>query len=275
MNGKIKSILVSILVVGVVAAMLGVSTISWLSDEEKSVGNFLVAGSLDLKIDLVNSTHFRHNGTLIEWNSFDEKNLGREDRFFSWKDIKPGDYGEFTISLHLFDNPGYLYFNISNIVDTDNGINEPEDMVDGIVNNNDTTPDGDLDDYVYFYGWIDWGMTPGWQGPNEDPYEGNNVWDCGYPCHEPIIVRGNLSEVKNRSYNVSEAIKEVCANSSGIMQPCKTIYIAIAWWIPGKDIGLGDYDPFHNGVPYPLPGAGNIIQSDMWAADLTFYVEQI
>ena len=272
MNGKIKSILVSILVVGVVAAMLGASTISWLSDEEKSVGNFLVAGSLDLKIDLVNSTHFRHNGTLIEWNSFDEKNLGREDRFFSWKDIKPGDYGEFTISLHLFDNPGYLYFNISNIVDTDNGINEPEDMVDGIVNNNDTTPDGDLDDYVYFYGWIDWGMIPGWQGPNEDPYEGDNILlitDAAGNAGEPIITYGHLKDINlsGETWNISRLI--------GIMQPCKTIYIAIAWWIPGEDVKKGELDPFGNPVLCDLPGAGNIIQTDMWTADITFSVEQI
>lgn len=276
MNKKVKSILGSILVIGVVTAMLGASTQSWLSDEEKSVGNFLVAGSLDLKVDLVNSTHYRHNGTLLEWKNFSEKNLGPRDKFFCWDDIKPGDYGEFTLSLHLYDNPSYLYFNISNILDIDNGINEPEDMVDGVKNGSDSTPTGDLDDYVFFWIWIDWGVIPGF-GDDEES-EGDNECQCS--SGEPVITHGHLKDISpnGETWNLSK-IMEMYGypyGISGIMQPCVTYYIAIAWFIPGEDMKEGDYfEPFDYYLPEDIPGAGNIIQTDKWAADMTFYVEQI
>lgn len=272
MEKKIKGILGSMLVIGVVLTMMGASTFSWLSDEEKSFGNRLIAGSLDLKIDLVNSTHYRYNGTLVEYTSFPMKNLGPRDKFFKWNDIKPGDYGEFTISLHLYDNPGYLYFNISNIVDIDNGINEPEDMVDGVKNGSDGTADGDLDDYVFFIGWIDWGYTPGWQGKENDTGEGDNECQCYYG--EPVITYGFLKDISDpEQYNLSAIMLE--AGGEGIMKPCVTYYFAIAWFIPGETLKAGEPDPFGNTHQFDMPGAGNIIQTDKWAADISFYVEQV
>jgi len=232
-----------------------------------SIGNTLTAGTLDLKVDLVNSTHYRWNGTLFEDTlSFEEKDLKKGDLFFYWDDIKPGDYGEFTISLHLYDNPGNLTFTIDNINNDDGTQTEPELIVDN-------TADGDLDDYVFFYGWIDQGMTPGWQGMLDptgvagDYGEGDNIFQIEY--EEPIITWGHLSDISphGETWNLSELI--------GIMEPCVTYYIAIAWFIPGEDMAQGDLDPFGNPIPCDLPGAGNIIQGDTWSADFTFYVEQI
>jgi len=272
-------------VIGIAMTMIGASTVSWLSDEEKSIGNSLTAGSLDLKVDLVNSTHYRWNGTLMKYIRFDEKDLTGEDKLFDFSDVKPGDYGEFTLSLHLYNNPGYLFFNISNIFDDDNGINDPEDMVDGVLDNHDGTSDGDLDDYIFCYIWIDWGLTPEWQGMYDpstgagDVGEGDNYCDCGGPSGEPFIIDGYLSDIEEDSYNLSYIMWKA-AQIQGYdipkyMEPCKTYYIAIAWFIPGETLNPGEQDPFGRKYTFPIPGAGNIIQTDTWSADILFYVEQM
>ena len=45
---------------------------------------------------------------------------------FKLQDVKPGDYGEATISFHLFDNPGYMWLGGSLNKNAQNGINTPE-----------------------------------------------------------------------------------------------------------------------------------------------------
>ncbi|AOW80088.1 von Willebrand factor type A [Halodesulfurarchaeum formicicum] len=41
-------------------------------------------------------------------------------------DLKPGDFGEVTFSLHLCDNPGYIWANTMNVAWDENGVTEPE-----------------------------------------------------------------------------------------------------------------------------------------------------
>jgi predicted ribosomally synthesized peptide with SipW-like signal peptide len=41
-------------------------------------------------------------------------------------DVKPGDFGELTLSYHLCDNPGYVYLQAANVQSSENGYTEPE-----------------------------------------------------------------------------------------------------------------------------------------------------
>ncbi|MDY7082787.1 MAG: vWA domain-containing protein, partial [Halobacteria archaeon] len=41
-------------------------------------------------------------------------------------DVKPGDFGELTLSFHLCDNPGYVWMWGANFSASENGMNEPE-----------------------------------------------------------------------------------------------------------------------------------------------------
>ncbi|SDY10239.1 vWA domain-containing protein [Halobellus clavatus] len=41
-------------------------------------------------------------------------------------DVKPGDFGEITFSLHLCDNDGYVWMNADNVAADENGVMEPE-----------------------------------------------------------------------------------------------------------------------------------------------------
>ena len=80
---------------------------------------------------------------------------GFDATMFALPDVKPGDSGEMTISLHHCGNPAYLWFEGIAEVDSDEGIVEPEDAADGIYDESDGTPDGDLDDLMWVEAWYD------------------------------------------------------------------------------------------------------------------------
>jgi predicted ribosomally synthesized peptide with SipW-like signal peptide len=106
-------------VIGVVAAFaVGVSS-AFFCDAETSRDNTFQAGELDLKID--NTSYY--NGVLwpdTTW-SFDED----MKLFFNFLDLKPGDYGEDTISLHV-QNDACVCMSITKTADDDVTCTEPE-----------------------------------------------------------------------------------------------------------------------------------------------------
>ena len=104
-----RKLLVSAGIVVFAGAIAVGATGAFFSDTETSVGNTFAAGELDLKID--NSSYgFDYNDPQIAspvgaWglnaaNSWELSDLTGQ-LFFSFGDLKPGDYGEDTISLHV------------------------------------------------------------------------------------------------------------------------------------------------------------------------------
>jgi len=47
-----------------------------------------------------------------------------------FSDVKPGDSGEITFSLHLCDNPGYIWMQAGNVSEDGGAFTEPESLVD-------------------------------------------------------------------------------------------------------------------------------------------------
>ena len=89
-------------------------------------------------------------------------------------DVKPGDFGEVTLSYHLSGNPGYVRLSAEVLADDENGQTEPEEEVD------DTTGagSGELGEKVQAALWYD---------PDCD-----NVLD---EETETVLKRGTLNEV--------------------------------------------------------------------------------
>jgi predicted ribosomally synthesized peptide with SipW-like signal peptide len=56
--------------------------------------------------------------------------FGEQDSLVELDDVKPGDSGEITFSLHLCDNPGYLWLTASNFTDLPGETSEPEPTPD-------------------------------------------------------------------------------------------------------------------------------------------------
>lgn len=134
-------------IVGLVA--FGVTN-AFFSDTETSLGNLLQAGEFDLGID----NHSYYNGELnpgttwrVDYNIEDDP----PRQFFNFLDLKPGDWGEDTISFHV-QNDAWLCADVTVTSNDDNGINDPEGL-DG--DETDGAGNGELADLITFYWWAD------------------------------------------------------------------------------------------------------------------------
>src|SRR3989344_3328342 len=128
----------------------------------------------------VPADHYPQPGTPCE-GTWTEKDLGAgTDKFFNLVDIKPGDNGENTISLHVYSNDAWGRL-IVNATSTENGCNEPETEVPDNTCANPGVGDGELAQNMTFYAWLDQGGTAGFQGtttPDQAGGEGDNIWQC-------------------------------------------------------------------------------------------------
>src|SRR3989344_6165152 len=126
-----KKILLSLLTVGVVAVVAVAATGAFFSDTETSVDNTFEAGSLDLQVD--NTCYYNEvaDGTpncptstdvVTSWT---QTNLGPQHKFFWFDDLKPGDFGEDTVSLHVIDNDAWGRLVVGPVTETENGCTEP------------------------------------------------------------------------------------------------------------------------------------------------------
>ncbi|KKR27801.1 MAG: hypothetical protein UT61_C0066G0016, partial [Candidatus Woesebacteria bacterium GW2011_GWA1_39_8] len=125
---KFKKSLVSLLAIGAVTIAGVAATRAFFSDTETSTGNTFEAGSIDLKVD---NESFWNRGaegliakrTDLSWEAQDLD--GSNKVFFSYQDMKPGDLGEDTISLHT-DNDAWVCASFNVTENKDNSCTEPE-----------------------------------------------------------------------------------------------------------------------------------------------------
>lgn len=200
-----KRIIISLSVIGAVAAIAVGGTIAYFSDTETSTGNTFTAGELDLLVDI--------DGVVYNPLS-NYTGKGGAGTIFSETDMKPGDDGEETISLHVDNDAcGFVAFNLTN--DLDNSCTEPE-QVDEQGACVDPDGDGELNDEVNWVIWADMGNTLGWQCSdgqgqpiqpcvNEeryDPAEGDNLLNGQY---DTVLTYGPLDENKEWGFGMIEA----------------------------------------------------------------------
>jgi hypothetical protein len=140
-------------------------------DEENSTGNAITAGKLDLEIDWTE----HYNGEEVETQDL----TNDPGPVFELGDVKPGDHGEATISLHNYDNPAWVHMAGVLTADDDNGLTEPESEVDGTGGDGE----GELADELLARMWYD--------GTDDDEDGGNNEFDDG----EVLIAEGTLRDV--------------------------------------------------------------------------------
>lgn len=256
------------------AVVMG-ATGAFFSDTETSTGNVFAAGAIDLQID--NESYvmdcnvlFDCEGVLIlstttSWTLTDLT----VEKFFNFFDLKPGDLGEDTISIHVGSNDAWLCAAANITADDDNSITEPE-LEDG-----DLDPGGvgggDLDSALNFAFWVD-------DGDNVfEPTEGQNG---GEP--EVIFLEGPLSGLGNAGEIALAAPTGDNPFGNEPVPGGKTVYIAKAWCFGT----LTDTDLEQDGsgeARSPLTGTGfncdgqavdNLAQTDSVEGDLTFYAEQ-
>src|SRR3989344_2901673 len=169
-----SKILLSVASIAAAAALVIGATFAFFSDVETSTGNTFTAGELDLLVD--NTCYYNkladgepncptedaeQNPIETTWTSID---LGAAHKFFYFTDVKPGAFGEDTASLTV-DNDAWLRMLIGVTGDTDNTCTGPESAVD--PDGATCGTNGELLENLLFTVWLDEGVTPGFQGPQD------------------------------------------------------------------------------------------------------------
>ena len=257
------------MVVGVLGAVGYGATGAFFSDTETSTGNVFAAGAIDLRID--NESYY--NGVLNPNTSWSLTDLTIE-RFFDFQDLKPNDYGEDTISLHVDTNEAYMCANVTLTSNEENGINDPEGD-DGDVT--DGPGEGELAGLVNFIWWAD---------------DGDNVLES----NENVISQGPIGTLPlNQPHTVALADSDENIweeNGGGPVPAGVPLYIGKAWCFgtmgtlpltPDNypDGPAGDNDnqngagqPEDGGITCDGSGLDNQSQTDSLTADVSFEAVQ-
>ncbi|OQX50726.1 hypothetical protein B5M47_03315 [candidate division CPR3 bacterium 4484_211] len=255
-----KRILLSLVTVVAVLAIVSSATIAYYSDTEKSTGNTFMAGSIDLEID--NESYY--NGEYQPGTSWALDDL-TDQLFFNFTDLKPGDWGEDTVSLHVESNKAWACANITLTESKENGMTNPESKVDSTWGQ----WGGELDDNLSFVFWID---------------DGDNVWEQD----EQKLMSGKASDLPQDgtgvTYTLADSEENNVGGSKGDPLCCgSTYHIGKAWCFGEMSINRAPeaaYDgPTDDDVPdnyFTCDGSnvGNESQTDTVKGDITFYAEQ-
>lgn len=298
---RVKRILGSLMLVAVVAAAVGLGTRAFFSDTETSKDNVLQAGSIDLLIDN-ESWYYGPRGLekLPFPYTWDPSNLTIE-KFFDFNDLKPGDWGEDTISVEVNDNPAYA---CANITLTQSHENERVDPEKEAGDDSFGKWGGELDEHINFVFWAD---------------DGDNVWECwdevdgrptdvarqfepGVVC-ENILLEGTADDLPQGDGNTGQTFTLADSaefnlrrpmttfllgggtNDTGdYLEPGLTYYIGKFWCFGDlgedpvdQDFGEDpDRSPETVGPGFTCDGTGNhnVAQTDRVKGDISFYAIQ-
>ena len=268
-----KKILLSLSAIVFVAAAAAGATGAFFSDVETSTGNVFTAGAIDLKVDstqhyngaecvattsvqggfawLNSVSAYPVGGTPCEgtWALTD---LGPTHHFFNFGDVKPGDQGENTVSLHIDNNPAWACVDLVTTSNNENTLIDPEVDAGDV-----SSTTGELAQNVNFQTWLDQGATPGFQV--EDVGEGDNIWQVD----EPALSSGTLASLINSTTTITLAD----GGFGTAITPSVTNYIGMFWCAGTVTGGAGNLG---------CDGASmnNLSQTDSVTADVIFRVEQ-
>ena len=194
-----RRILLGLLTVGSVVGITVYATNAFFSDVETSNDNIFTAGNIDLGID----NHSYYNGVPnpgTTWRVDYDISDDPARQFFNFTDVKPGDWGEDTISLHVKDNDSWLCADVKLTSDDENDLVDPE-ADDGDVTEGDETllPSGTLGtlavDQTATVALAD-SATNIWTGLTGDPLTPDNVrfvakaWCFGNTTMTPYLQDG-------------------------------------------------------------------------------------
>src|SRR3989338_2835752 len=294
-----SKILLSVASIAAAAALIVGATVAFFSDTETSTGNTFAAGELDLFVD--SECHYYrvdtnpspspsprlpgyvdvgcgNNGTWTESDLVPEVH-----KFFNFNDVKPGDRGEDTISLHVVDNDAWAWFSVTEEGDSDVTCTEPEtESTDPQCVNASPGPsltDGELQEALDFNVWLDQGVKPGFQGKSNDVGEGDNIFNQG---DIQLATPGPIDD-PSEQYNLWQILAGVRA---GLNTACDGAdddpdgdgvtagAVGLCQGLPDDGHLVGS-TTYYFGVGWELPSdTGNEVQSDSFVADMEFKVEQ-
>jgi len=272
-----------------VAVVVVGATTAFFSDTETSRDNTFTAGAIDLKVD--NESYYNSVASNLSW---DLRDLTIE-KFFNFVDVKPGDDGEDTISLHVNNNPSWVCADVTLKTNRDNGCTEPEDNDAGDSTCGDVNPlnsdtDGELASAVEFIWWADDGDNVLEEGENQlPPTSGGTLGSLGINGTANVTLADSDENIWGDTME-NEVGDDVPAPLPGEI----TRYIAKAWcfgniapaplpqnspngnWTPAtENDGENGIDERDGGFTCSgASSASNITQTDSFTADISFRAVQ-
>lgn len=306
-----KKILLSSGLIVFMAAVVISATGAFFSDTETSTGNTFTAGALDLKVDSqshfnglvcvvseqgstwqvpqggqsVGPEHYPQPGMPCTgtWAETDLIPGSLAFRFFNFDDLKPGDEGENTISLHVTDNDAWGCFIVDRVSDLDVTCTEPEsEDADDVSCVADIAAAGELGAALTFDAWLDEGSVPGFQCNNP----ADNA-TAGASCAADLLEGDNIlngvevlfwnDETVDAASEGPFAMSEVLA-AANVAHACETQTGHTNYGVchgladDGRMVGSATY---YWGLAWNIPDtAGNEIQTDSLVMDMVFEIEQ-
>lgn len=277
------------MIVAVGAIVVG-ATGAFFSDTETSTGNTFTAGAIDLTVD----SEAHYNGFVCGsdgvWadgtgstgdgevktpyvfpgascnGTWDQTDRGVTHQFFGYQDLKPGDWGENTLSLHVTNNDAYVCAVIDNMVDYENGCTEAEADHDTTCNGtygdspevNNGDGEGELSGELHFFAW--------------DDTNGDNVWEYvagtnGNPDVEPKLFSNESGPASDVLGDKVYPLYTPAIN--GALTGGDTTYIGMYWCYGNISVDYANSKLTCDGQ-----AVDNKTQTDAMTADVSFYVEQ-
>lgn len=194
--------------------------------------------TFNLKIDSTAT----YNGVLQGDSTWTLKNLHPyKDQFFEIEDVKPGDTGEATISLHV-NKDAWICLDFEKLRQKENGRNEPELLVD----TSGGATQGELADGTEFFGWYD---------------DGDNIFELG---ETPMFGTSTAKQaatktLANKTYAIADSI------TGNPLVASTTRYIGITWCAGDLTVNLATA-----AINCDATALGNEAQTDSFAVDVSF-----
>lgn len=165
------------------------------------------------------------------------------EKFFNFNDVKPGDRGINVISLHNYNNNGWVCMSVTGQQDDENTINQSEEVA------GDTTQEvGELSNYLKLFIWRD--------------DNGNGIYE---PPTESAIGQYVLDTINKIAIYDS-------TTGTGPLIGSNTKNLGLAWCFGNQIVG-GDGSITCDGSGAEVYGY-NKAQTDSFLANLVFYTEQ-
>jgi predicted ribosomally synthesized peptide with SipW-like signal peptide len=169
-------------------------------------------------------------------------------------DVKPGDFGEVTFSLHLCDNPGYVWMQADGVAETEGVDTEPELAVD-------ETAGGDLARQIQATLWYD--------------ADCDNVHDAAEPADVVLTLDFSGSMLYDQFGGVvSEDSVEVDGTTHGETTKIDIVELATREFVAYLDdqgadvqVGVAYFDGEGNDDPVPRTGVLQPLTSNLGAVD--------
>jgi predicted ribosomally synthesized peptide with SipW-like signal peptide len=164
-----------------------------------------------------------------------------DEKFFNFEDVKPGDSGTNVISLHVYNNDAWVCMSAGNVVNDENGLQEPE--LEMIPADDGTT--GELGKNINIFMWRD--------------LDNDGEYDAGESSLGSYTLAGDF---------IIPLYDSTSAGGTLPLDGDTDAYVGLAWCAGNLTAT--------EGLPFECDGSSmdNYSQSDTVTADLIFRAEQ-